>query len=79
MGGYFKAKGGHKGWNPPKYRITANIVTERPGTLPENMKTYGNQPPFRNMAARKAGAKKVVFTREGKDRYPIHALILNLS
>ena len=71
VGGYFKAKGGHKGWNPPKYRISANIVTERPGTLPESMAGYGGQPPFRNTAARKAGMKKVAFTREGEDRLPI--------
>ena len=71
VGGYFKAKGGHKGWNPPKYRITANIVTERPGTLPESMAGYGDQPPFRNTAARKKGMRKVAFTREGDDRLPI--------
>lgn len=65
VGSTFSATGGHRGWNPPKYKITAKIVKSGKSTLPSSMASYGGQPPFRN------GTAGLVFTRAGKDRLPI--------
>lgn len=51
IGGTFVAGGGHYGWNPPKYKVTAKIVRGVQSTLPDSMPSYGGQPPFRNVNA----------------------------
>lgn len=52
IGGQFSAGGGAYGWNPPPYRITAQIVKDGTSTLPPEMSHQGGQPPFRNIGER---------------------------
>lgn len=52
IGGEFSAGGGAYGWNPPPYRITAQIVKSGTSTLPPEMTHQGGQPPFRNIGER---------------------------
>lgn len=66
VGSTFAATGGHAGWNPPKYRVTAQIVKSGKSILPSSMSSYGGQPPFINTAF-----SDLAFTRLGKDRDPI--------
>lgn len=66
VGSTFKASGGHAGWNPPKYRVTAQIVKSGASTLPSSMSSYGGQPPFINTAS-----SGLAFTRAGNSRLPI--------
>lgn len=49
IGGTFAAKGGHYGWNPPKYQIRAKILKGKESTLPDSIAGQGGQPPFRNV------------------------------
>lgn len=57
IGGQFSAGGGAYGWNPPPYRITAQIVKDRTSTLPPEMSHQGGQPPFRNIGVRTTSKK----------------------
>lgn len=52
IGGEFSAGGGAYGWNPPAYRITAQITKNGTSTLPPRMTHQGGQPPFRNLGER---------------------------
>lgn len=52
IGGEFSAGGGAYGWNPPPYRITAQIVKSGTSVLPPRMTHQGGQPPFRNLGMR---------------------------
>lgn len=74
-GSGYAAKGGHPGWNPPHYNITAKIVKSGTSTLPDKASSYGGQPPFRNTAARKSGVAVHAFTRGGKSRFPIEKMV----
>lgn len=67
----FSAAGGAHGWRSVrrKYRVTSAIVKAGRSTLPQNMSSYGGQPPFRNLSAPKLN--RLTFTREGKERLPI--------
>lgn len=49
IGGTFAAQGGHYGWHPPKYRISAHIIKGKTSVLPTAIAGQGGQPPFRNM------------------------------
>lgn len=69
VGSTFKAYGGHPGWHPPKYRVSAEIVKGKVSMLPANMGHQGGQPPFRNTKAAKLN--NLVYTRSGKERLPI--------
>lgn len=66
IGSTFGARGGARGWNPPKYSVTARIVKGASSKLPDSMSHQGGQPPFRNTAF-----SGLTFTRAGKDRLPI--------
>lgn len=66
IGSTFKARGGARGWNPPKYRVTAKIVKGASSVLPSAMSHQGSQPPFRNISF-----SGLTFTRAGKERLPI--------
>lgn len=73
IGGQFSAGGGAYGWNPPPYRITAQIVKDGTSTLPPEMSHQGGQPPFRNIGERttykknpKRKLKKPVVEKSGK-------------
>ncbi len=71
IGTGYSAKGYRKGWRAltsGKYKITAKIVKAKESTLPFDMKSYGDMPPFRNMPS-KLG--KLTFARVGKKRGPI--------
>lgn len=57
IGGQFNAGGGAYGWNPPPYRITAQIVKGGTSTLPPEMSHQGGQPPFRNIGVRMTSKK----------------------
>lgn len=79
IGGTFKAEGGHYGWNPPKYKITAHIVKGAKSTLPDAMPSQGGQPPFRNVGKGRGGgtARKIgtlAMTRSGGGRFPIQSV-----
>ena len=66
----FAATNGRRGWNTKKkYKIKVKVLQSGAGTLPENVKSYGNQPPFRNLSA--GQLNNLVFTREGQGRLPI--------
>ena len=85
IGTGFKATGGASGWNNvrtskgrkriKKYKIRAKIVTSGISTLPDQMSSYGGQPPFRNLSAKKPGFKKNTWTRAGKARYPLMRVV----
>jgi len=66
----FSASGGAHGWNSLKrrYRVKARIVKSGQSTLPQDMNSYGGEPPFRNLGSTLGG---LTFTREGKGRLPI--------
>lgn len=73
IGGQFSAAGGAYGWNPPPYRITAQIVKDGTSTLPPEMSHQGGQPPFRNIGERttykknpKRKLKKPIVEKSGK-------------
>ena len=70
IGGGFSASGGAHGWASlhRKYRVKARIVKSGQSTLPQNMSSYGGQPPFRNLGSKLGG---LTFTRAGKGRTPI--------
>ena len=70
IGGGFRASGGAHGWNSlrRKYRVKARIVKSGQSTLPQNMGSYGGQPPFRNLGSKLGG---LAFTRQGESRLPI--------
>lgn len=74
IGGRYSASGGAHGWNSlkRKYRVKGRIVKAGQSVLPPEMKTYGGQPPFRNLSAKRLN--KVTFTRVGKKRGPIRAV-----
>lgn len=70
IGSKFKASGGAHGWNSlrRKYRVNAKIVKAGTSTLPQNMSSYGGQPPFRNLGS---SIMPLTWTRAGKERFPI--------
>ena len=73
IGGQFSASGGAHGWNVTagkRYKIKAKIVKGQSSTLPTAMKSYGGEPPFRNLSW-----SKVAFTRKGKNRFPIMRVV----
>lgn len=74
IGGRYSASGGAKGWESlkRKYRVKGRIVKSGQSVLPTEMRTYGGQPPFRNLSAKRLN--KVAFTRTGKKRGPIRAV-----
>lgn len=57
IGSQFAASGGAYGWNPPPYRITAQIVKGGTSVLPEELSHQGGQPPFRNIGIRTTSKK----------------------
>ena len=70
IGTEFKASGGAHGWIAlrKKYRVNAKIVKAGASVLPQNMSSYGGQPPFRNLGSKLGGQ---TYTRAGKARGPI--------
>lgn len=70
IGGSFRASGGAHGWNSlhRKYRVKSRIIKAAQSTLPQNMSSYGGNPPFRNLGSTLGG---VTFTRKSKERFPI--------
>ena len=74
IGGGFGASGGAHGWNSlrRRYRVKARIVKSGQSTLPQNMSSYGGQPPFRNLGSSLGG---LTFTRVGKSRFPIKKVV----
>lgn len=64
IGGQFAAAGGAKGWNPPAYRVTAQIVKDGPSVLPTHMTHQGGQPPFRNLGSKTT--TRTVIDKQGK-------------
>ena len=75
IGGRYSASGGAHGWNSlkRKYRVKGKVVKAAVSTLPSKMSSYGNQPPFRNLSAKRLNG--VTFTRAGKERYPIEKVV----
>lgn len=74
----FKSTGQAKGWatlpkrlggQGKKYRVKARILNGKESVLPERLASYGGQPPFNNSAAKSLHG--LVFTRLGKERFPI--------
>ena len=74
IGGGFGASGGAHGWNSlhRRYRVKARIVKSGQSTLPQQMSSYGGQPPFRNLGSRLGG---LTFTRAGAGRFPIMKVV----
>lgn len=74
IGGSFTASGSARGWESlhKKYRVTAMIVKGASSKLPTNMAKYGGMPPFRNIPSKLGSA---TFTRTGKGRFPIKAVV----
>lgn len=74
IGGGFGASGGAHGWNSlrRRYRVKARIVKAGQSTLPQQMSSYGGQPPFRNLGSKLGG---LTFTRAGKSRFPIKKVV----
>lgn len=72
--GGFSASGGAHGWNSlrRKYRVKARIVKSGQSTLPAEASSYGGQPPFRNLSAKKLNG--LAFTRAAKGRLPIEKM-----
>ena len=70
IGTQFSASGGAHGWNSlrRKYSVKAKIVKAGASVLPQNMASYGGQPPFRNLGSKLGGQ---TYTRAGKARGPI--------
>lgn len=73
--GGFSASGGAHGWNSlrRKYRVKVRIVRSGPSTLPEQADSYGGQPPFRNLSAKKLHG--LAFTRAAHGRVPIEKMV----
>ena len=73
--GGFTASGGSHGWNSRngKYHVKSRIVKARISTLPDSMKSYGGQPPFRNLSAKRLNG--LAFTRAGKEKLPIEKIV----
>lgn len=74
IGGGFSASGGAHGWASlhRKYRVKARIVRSGQSTLPQQMSSYGGQPPFRNLGSKLGG---LTFTRAGRGRFPIMKVV----
>ncbi len=74
IGGGFGTSGGAHGWNSlrRRYRVKARIVKAGQSTLPQQMSSYGGQPPFRNLGSSLGG---LTFTRAGKSRFPIKKVV----
>lgn len=75
IGGFFKAKGGRRGWRSlrsGRYKVVGKIVKGNPSTLPSVMSHQGGNPPFRNYGSKLGG---VTFTRKGKARLPIAKVV----
>lgn len=74
--GGFSASGGAKGWNNVKYgrkyRVKARIVKSGQSVLPAQASSYGGQPPFRNLSAKRLN--NLAFTRAAKGRLPIEKM-----
>lgn len=69
IGGGFYATGGARGWESlhRRYKVKARIVKGRQSTLPQQMSTYGGQPPFRNLGSKQwgRGTNKGYFAPDG--------------
>lgn len=61
IGGYYVASGGARGWDSvhKRYRVKARIVKSGQSTLPQQMDSYGDQPPFRNLGPSLKRAKGI--------------------
>lgn len=70
IGSQYGAAGGAHGWASlhRKYKVKARIVKGGQSILPSDMRSYGGQPPFRNLGSKLGG---LTFTRAGKARVPI--------
>lgn len=75
IGGRFKAAYGAHGWESlrRKYRVRARIVKSGRSTLPATMDDMHGKPPFRNLSA--PSLHGAAFTREGRERLPIHVVV----
>lgn len=71
----FTARGGRHGWNVragKRYKITAQIVKGKASVLPTEMENYGDNPPFRNLSAKRLS--NGAFVREKGAGFPPHNL-----
>lgn len=73
--GGFSASGGAHGWISlrRKYRVKARIVKSGQSVLPAQADSYGGQPPFRNLSAKKLNG--LAFTRAAHGRLPIEKMV----
>lgn len=78
-GNHIKAYGGHYGWRPPSYTVSADIVKTARSVLPSKLSGKGNNAPFRNIDPRNGNRVAnriggVAFTRNTQQRFPIEKL-----
>lgn len=69
---YSKKVHGYEAYHTPPYPVSTMVYRGVRATLPMSLASYGGQKPFRNIPSK---LNTLTFTRGGKDRLPIYAVM----